>query len=99
MTLKTYLLFMLLIASPALAGSPVIAHVGQVCDAYWLNSVSVHKDGTVTHDIKEAAEAAKECNAVGAGHCLIVNVCEAMRRLAHEAQQPTTKPTPGEQEL
>jgi hypothetical protein len=95
-----YLPLLLLFATPALAESPVIAHVGQMCDAYWLNGISVHKDGTVTHDIKDVATAAAECKIVGPDHCVIVNVCESMRRIARESQEAAKKPlAPGETEL
>ena len=93
-------LFGLVITPIALADNPVIAHVGQVCDDYWLNGISIHKDGLVTHDLKNMGEAAAECKAVGTDHCVIVNVCEAMRRIAREANEAAKKPpAPGETDL
>jgi hypothetical protein len=77
-----------LVTHKAVADSPVVAQVGQVCDSIFLNEVSIHADGTMTHDITNVADAAKECVAVGEGHCVIVNVCESMRRIAAEQAKP-----------
>lgn len=77
-----------LVTHKAVADSPVIAHVGQVCDSIWLNAVSIHADGSTTHDITTMEDARKECSALPDGHCTIVNVCEAMRRIAAEQEKP-----------
>lgn len=66
---------------------PVIAHIGQICDETFLASVSVHKDGAITHNTDEDV-AHKECASVGEKHCVIVNACEAMRRIGNEEAKP-----------